>query len=149
LKLLWVEPDPEDACLLAEAMEELESTGRWAHWMPISAVRLEALEDALACLSDARYDAILLNPELSEGPPPFQAFLQIRATAPNTPILILVNAEDDSLAASFLRHGAQDVLLKPEIEGLPLARAIHNSIERQRNVVSCPNCAAKAAMLAD
>ena len=141
LKLLLLEPDSDDACLLAEAIAEMDASGRWVRWMPIDTLRLESLEDSLACLRETQFDAVLLNPRLPEGPAAFQAFLEIRAAAQHTPILVLTNDDDDSLAACFLRNGAQDVLLKRELDSLPLARAIRNAIERERMPAPCPSCA--------
>ena len=46
--------------------------------------------------------------------------------------MVLADEPDENLANRLLREGAQDVLLKSELECAPLARAIRYAIERQR-----------------
>lgn len=55
-----------------------------------------------------------------------------RAAAPDTPMVILAEEEDDALAVDALRQGAQDFLAKPRLDGASLARSVLFSIERHR-----------------
>ena len=45
---------------------------------------------------------------------------------------MLADQPDENLANRLLRDGAQDVLLKSELECTPLARSVRYAIERQR-----------------
>jgi two-component system, cell cycle response regulator len=55
-----------------------------------------------------------------------------RAAAPDMPMVILAEREDNTLAIDALRHGAQDFLAKPELDHARLVRSLLFSIERHR-----------------
>lgn len=50
------------------------------------------------------------------------------------PILVLTGLDDEEIAIAALREGAQDYLVKGEIQRTWLARAINYAIERQQNL---------------
>jgi sigma-B regulation protein RsbU (phosphoserine phosphatase) len=54
----------------------------------------------------------------------------VRACAPLLPIIVLTGAHDEQLAIEALKRGAQDYLLKTEIDGRMLAREIRYAVER-------------------
>jgi DNA-binding NarL/FixJ family response regulator len=64
----------------------------------------------------AEFDAILLNLSLPDGDTLLATFGKIQAAAVSRPILILADSGDENLAHTLLRHGAQDVLVKSQIE---------------------------------
>jgi DNA-binding NarL/FixJ family response regulator len=136
LKLLVVEDDPEDEQLICEALVEIEEDRLWINWYFASIVPVDRLEDALCCLASDSFDAILLNLSLPDSPALLESFLEVSACTSSTPILVLADEPDECLANRLLREGAQDVLVKSEIECLPLARAIRFAIERQRRLES-------------
>ena len=62
-----------------------------------------------------------------------RAYLQAaRAAAPDTPMVILVESEDELLAVEALRQGVQDFLDKEHLDRRALVRALRYSIERHR-----------------
>jgi diguanylate cyclase (GGDEF)-like protein len=62
-----------------------------------------------------------------------RAFVQAaRAAAPDTPMVVLAECEDEALAVEALRQGVQDFLDKEHLERTALARALRYSIERHR-----------------
>ena len=132
LKLLLVEDMLEDEQLLCEALLEIEENRLWCNWRSSSVVPVDRLAAALDCLGRASFDAILLNLSLPDSSPLLDTFLNVNACAADTPILILFDQPDENLANRLLREGAQDVLVKAEVECAPLARAIRYAIERQR-----------------
>lgn len=131
LKLLIVEDSLEDEQVLCEALLEIEENRLWSNWRSSSIVPVDRLADALDCVRRESFDAILLNLSLPDSPSPLGSFLDLSACAGSTPILVLADDPDDSLANRLLRQGAQDVLVKSELECVPLARAIRYAIERQ------------------
>jgi CheY-like chemotaxis protein len=154
LKLLIVEDSLEDEQLLSEALLEIEENRLWCNWRTSAIFPVERLADAIDALTCERFDAILLNLSLPDSPTLLDSFLEVRACARDTPILVLADDADDHLANRLLRDGAQDVVVKSEMECLPLARAIRFAVERQRRAsylaVGMPTVAAsKPAMLAD
>ncbi len=132
LKLLLVEDDLEDEQLLCEALIEIEENLLWCNWRNAAVVQVDQLTDALDCLRAERFDAVLLNLSLPDSPSLLNTFLETRACAEGAPIIVLADEEDEHLANRLLRSGAQDVLLKTELECAPLARAVRYAIERQR-----------------
>jgi PleD family two-component response regulator len=138
LKLLVIEDDLEDEELLCEALIEIEEHRQWCNWRTASIVQVEQLSDALECLGQERFDAVLLNLSLPDSPVLLDSFLEVNACAHGTPIVVLADEEDENLANRLLREGAQDVLQKSELECAPLARSIRYAIERQRRTDALP-----------
>jgi DNA-binding NarL/FixJ family response regulator len=153
IKLLIVEDDLEDEQLLCEALLEIEENRLWSNWRSSSIVAVDQLSDAAACLRNQAFDAVLLNLSLPDSPSLLDSFLNIRAAAGAAPILVLADVPDDYLANHLLREGAQDILIKSELDCAPLARAIRYAIERQRRLraafVPAPSPVREPAMLAD
>jgi two-component system cell cycle response regulator len=55
-----------------------------------------------------------------------------RAVAPDTPMVVLAEDEDELLAVEALRQGVQDFLDKQHLDRLALVRSLRYSIERHR-----------------
>jgi len=134
LKLLLVEDDLEDEQLISEALIEIEEQRRWNNWRTSSIVHVEQLADAVECLRQERFDAVLLNLSLPDSPALLDTFLEVTACAQDSPIIVLADEEDENMAHRMLREGAQDVLLKPELDCAPLARSLRYAVERQRRM---------------
>jgi two-component system cell cycle response regulator len=89
------------------------------------------LELAAERLSSEPADVLLL--EFGPGQRQGRIFVQAaRAAAPDTPMVILAESEDESLAIEALRQGAQDFLTKDKLDRAVLVRALRYSIERHR-----------------
>jgi two-component system cell cycle response regulator len=62
-----------------------------------------------------------------------RAYLQAaRAAAPDSPMVVLAESEDELLAVEALRQGVQDFLNKEHLNRFALVRALRYSIERHR-----------------
>ena len=131
VKLLLVEDDLEDESLIREALIEIEEHQQWGKWCTCDLVHVDQLADALDCIRDQHFDAILLNLSLPDVPSPLDTLLEVQVCANGTPIIILADADDPPLAQRLIREGAQDVLVKTEMECMPLARAVRYAIERE------------------
>lgn len=153
LKILLVEDDLEDEQLLGEAFIEIEENRQWCNWRGASIVQVEHQADAIDCLRRGAFDIVLLNLSLPDSPTLLDSFLAVHANAGGVPIVVLADHADENLAHRLLREGAQDVLVKPELECPLLARSIRYAVERQRQMVPLSASElrphAKAAMLAD
>ena len=89
------------------------------------------LKLAAECLSDAEMDIMLLDmgPRRQQG----SAFVRAaRAAAPDMPIVVLSESEDEAFAVEALRQGVQDFLPKEQLDRAALVRALRYSIERHR-----------------
>ena len=132
LNLLLAEDSLEDEQLLCEALIEIEENRQWCNWTASSIVNVDNLADALDCLRQHWFDAILLNLSLPDSPALLDTFLEANASARGAPIVVLADQDDPHLANRLLREGAQDVLVKTELECVHLARSLRYAIERQR-----------------
>jgi len=150
LKLLLVEDDLEDEQLVCEALLEIEENRQWSNWRTSNIVPVDHLSDALDCLRTDSFDAILLNLSLPDSPVLLDTFFDIRTCLEGTsgsacaPIVVLADEPDGHLANRLLREGAQDVVVKSELDCAPFARAIRYAVERQRRV-----CAFRTSALID
>jgi light-regulated signal transduction histidine kinase (bacteriophytochrome)/CheY-like chemotaxis protein len=89
------------------------------------------LDEALSHLEQESFDVLLLDLGLpdSQGLATFQ---DVYARSPKIPIIICSGAADEELAVEAVAHGAQDYLVKGQIDGSRLKRAIRYAIERKR-----------------
>jgi len=78
---------------------------------------------AVEKLKEQRFDAILLDLNLPDGHG-LDCFYSIRALFPHIPILIVTGIEDQQLAIEAVNAGAKDYLIKSELTGGVLVRAI-------------------------
>jgi DNA-binding NarL/FixJ family response regulator len=134
IKLLLVEDDLARERLFPEALIEIEENRQWCNWRTASVLHVEQLEEALGCLRDTWFDLVLLNLSLPDSPVLLDSFRKVRDCARSAPIVVLADEEDANLANLLLREGAQDVLLKSEMDGAMLARCLRYAIERQHRI---------------
>jgi len=132
--LLLVEDDPEDEEFLRQVVGEIIESPEWPNWHTCELVPAATLAEGLEFLREGLFDAILLNLSLPDGENLLATFSTVQSWAAGRPILILADWEDEDLAHTLLRNGAQDVLVKSQIESDVLARALRYAIERQRRV---------------
>ena len=88
------------------------------------------LGDALARLGAGGIDVILLDLTLpdSDG---LATVHRVREAAGGVPIIVLTGVADAGMATAAVQAGAQDYLVKAEIEGRVLIRVMHYSVERR------------------
>src|ERR1700682_4479631 len=121
--LLLVEDNHGDARLLREMFNEpgLQET---------ELTHVECMGDAEQLLAASPVDIILLDLGLPDAQG-LEAVRRARAAAPNIPLVVLTALDDESLATRALQEGAQDYLIKGQIETRGLLRALHYAIERK------------------
>lgn len=144
IRVLLVDGGVEDSRWVQDLLLDFSETryggGQWM--TGIDVFHLQRLEESLLLLSDQTekgaeavdpVDAVLLNPSLPDsfGLP---SLLKLQAAAPRVPVLILSDIDDPDLALSMIRAGAQEFLVKTELDCMPLARSLRLAIERQRTV---------------
>ena len=124
LKVLLVEDNAGDARLLRE-MFITERPGS------IELTHLMRMSDALAHLAKGGVDIVLLDMGLPDGHG-LDTVRRARAVAPDVPLIVLTGLDDEALAAEAMKEGAQDYLIKGQIENRALPRALRHAIERHR-----------------
>ena len=81
-------------------------------------------------LAEHVVDIILLDLGLPDAQG-LGAVRRAHAAAPRIPLVVLTGLDDESLAAQALQEGAQDYLIKGQIEARGLLRALRYAIERK------------------
>jgi PleD family two-component response regulator len=129
--VLLAESGTEDTLFLREVLTDLDGSRCWSDWVHLETSHATTWADAEAILVTNPVDILLLNPDLrdSQGA---ETFRKVQATAPHVPVILLVDPSATSLAEHMVREGAQDFLVKKEVDCAPLARAIRNALERHR-----------------
>jgi DNA-binding NarL/FixJ family response regulator len=136
LKLLLIEDDLEDENLIREALIEVEENRQWGRWNSCYLAHADRLSEALDYLAGEQFDAVLLNLTLPDAGPLLPAFQSVLSASNTSPIVILADEDDPGMAQRLIREGAQDVVVKAELECTPLARSIRHAIERHRRCSS-------------
>jgi len=122
MAVLVIEDNRGDARLLREMF-----TDPLSHDATI--VHVETMAAAEEYLRQQAVDVILLD----LGLPDVQglgAVRRARAAAPRVPVVVLTGLDDETLAGQALQEGAQDYLIKSEIEVRGLLRALRYALER-------------------
>jgi diguanylate cyclase (GGDEF)-like protein len=89
------------------------------------------LDLAAERLSSEPADILVVG--LCSGPGQGATFVQAaRSAAPDVPMIILADGENDSLAIEALRQGVQDFLPKDSLDRETLVRSVRYSMERHR-----------------
>jgi PAS domain S-box-containing protein len=124
IHVLLVEDDPGDARLLREMLRESPS-------LAVEVVHVERLDAAREHLRRSRVDVVLLDLALpdSQGLATVAAMLEL---APAIPVIVLTGLRDEEVAVAAMRDGAQDYLIKGDIDARALTRMIRYACERKR-----------------
>lgn len=126
MKILLVEDNLGDAELLQEILSEFgEEQFTFAHVWRVS--------EALKQLVQTEFDVVLLDLSLPDSWG-LETLMQVQTQAPTIPVVILTGSQDEEQAIEAVRKGAQDYLLKGQLVGALLVRAIHHAIERNRTL---------------
>ena len=124
INVLLVEDNPGDARLLREALAGTDS-------LRFRLLHVERLGDAVANLNEGNCDVVLLDLSLPDGHG-LESIARCHAAAPKVPVVVLTGLDDEALALKAVREGAQDYLVKGQVDGNLLVRAMRYAIERKR-----------------
>jgi len=124
INVLLVEDNPGDARLIEQMLSETGGVSFDLEWV-------ERLSEGLERTSAGDIDVVLLDLSLpdSQG---LDTFTSAYAHAPQVPIILLTGLDDEESAVRAVREGAQDYLVKGQVEGDLLVRAIQYAIERKQ-----------------
>lgn len=93
--------------------------------------QVAGIGEAIRRLGEDHFDAVLLDLAMSDGQG-LEALIRLHDQAPDVPIVVLTGIDDDALAVRALKAGAQDSLVKTQVDGNLLIRAIRYAIERHQ-----------------
>jgi diguanylate cyclase (GGDEF)-like protein/PAS domain S-box-containing protein len=121
--LFLVEDNPGDARLLREMLSD--------HGSPETELtHVACMGDAEKHLAQQAVDIILLDLGLPDAHG-LDAVRRARSAAPHVPLVVLTGLDDESVATQALQEGAQDFLIKGQIDGRGLIRALRYAVERK------------------
>ena len=123
-KVLLIEDNPGDARLIGEMLAEVRST-------VFDLERTERLSAGLKRLAEGGIDVVLVDLSLPDSRG-LNTFGRVQAQSPQVPIIVLTGLDDEMLAVKAVRQGAQDYLVKGQVDGNLLVRALRYAIERKR-----------------
>jgi len=124
IRILLVEDSAADVLLMKEALGDMSC-------LRFQITETQTLEAARSALAAEAFDIVLLDLGLpdSRGLDTFRSF---RESAEVIPVLIITALEDETLAIQAVQLGAQDFLVKSEVQRSLLGRFIRFAIERHR-----------------
>ncbi|MFL5806788.1 MAG: response regulator [Roseiflexaceae bacterium] len=123
LKILLLEDDPGIVEFLEVILAETSAGFQLTHVL--------RLADALQRLSSATFDVVLLDLGLEDSQG-IDTLVKLYAHAPATPIVVLTGLNDEQLGTRLLQEGAQDYLIKGQVDGPTLSRSMRYAVERKR-----------------
>ena len=127
--VLLIEDNPAHSLLVMELVEGVEKTGR-----PVPSLAWESvttLKKGLARLAEGGVDLVLLDLGLPDSRG-LDTFLKAFDQNPAVPYVIISGYDDEELAIQAVREGAQDYLVKSELNGSLLIRTMLYAIERKQ-----------------
>ncbi|WP_310481702.1 ATP-binding protein, partial [Chamaesiphon sp. VAR_48_metabat_403] len=128
IHVLLLEDNLAEARLLQEIFKGTVSS-------QFSLTHVKRLGDAITQLKSNSFDVALLDLTLpdSDGLGSLDALIH---DAPDLPIVVLTSTNDDELALDAVRHGAQDYLVKRQVNLDILVRSVRYAIERKQAAVA-------------
>ena len=124
IRVLLVEESSSDEVNLDSVLDQVQESG-------VILERVDSLNQALERLSQGGIDLLMLDLDLPDGGD-IGTFERAHAFAPDVPIIVLTRVEDQDMALSLVKAGAQDYLVKGETPPHVLVRAIQYATERKR-----------------
>lgn len=122
IRVLLVEDSPSDLVLVRELFAD----------SPDTSFKLEhttRLADALRLLKEEAFDIVLLDLGLpdSQG---VETFVKLHEQRPDVPIVVLTSSDDETTGEETIQGGAQDFLVKKQIQANLLRNSVRYSIMR-------------------
>jgi PAS domain S-box-containing protein len=123
-RVLLIEDNPGDARLMREYLNDPAGAS-------FVLDHVTALADGLARLAQGGIDLVLLDLSLPDSPMP-ETFRRTHSAAPEVPIIVMSGLDDERFAMQTVQEGAQDYLVKGQVEPRLLVHAMRYAIERKR-----------------
>jgi phosphoserine phosphatase RsbU/P len=126
IRALLIEDNPGDARLILEMLRD--AAGGHAN---VDFIHVDRLAAGLERLSQRDLEVVLLDLSLpdSQG---FATFDAVHVHAPDVAVVVLSGLDDQTLAVAAVHAGAQDYLVKGQVDGDAILRSMRYAIERQR-----------------
>ena len=131
IKVLLIEDNQGDAELVSALATNIKD-------IKLDIRHVDRLSSALEFLENESFDLVLSDLGLSDSQG-IETFIKIHTASPDVPIILLTGISDKELAATAVRSGAQDYMLKGEIDSSLLLKSIQYAIERHEMMMELRN----------
>ena len=121
LRLLLVEDDDGDALLVEELLADCGE--------PFATARVTSIGAAVGVAQD--YDCALVDLGLPDAQG-IEAIVRLRDGSPDLAIVVLTGLDDRERGMAAVGAGAQDYLVKGQVDGFGIAKSVRFAIERRR-----------------
>jgi diguanylate cyclase (GGDEF)-like protein/PAS domain S-box-containing protein len=130
-KILLIQDDPSDAKVVQEALINSTDELFQVEWVRSCSEGLERLagEGEPEWNRANGIDAVLVDLSLPDTQG-IETLDRLFLAAPQIPILVLADSQDDKIGELAVEHGAQDYLLKAHLDSYLLPKALHSMVER-------------------
>src|ERR1700730_14230742 len=122
IKVLLVEDNLGDARLLKEYLKEQEGC-------LFELIHVDRLSEALRVLGVESFGIVLLDLSLPDAQG-LDTIRRLHSHAEHVPIVVLTGLNDEEVALAAVEQGAQDYLIKGQVDGSLLARSLRYAIQR-------------------
>lgn len=128
LDILLIEDDPGDVTIFEESIKSAHTRGEFPSFKLICK---GTMRDTIDFLSSHSPSLVIIDLTLPDcyG---FESFQSVRHLVPNTPIVVMTSEECAQLGLRSVRSGAQDYLIKGNVEPTALPRILLYAVERQK-----------------
>jgi DNA-binding NarL/FixJ family response regulator len=126
IRALLIEDNPGDARLIREMRR-----GAAGAPVVVEVAHADRLVLGLEQLTKQVTNVVLLDLTLP-GSQGFETFTSLHTHAPDVAIVVLSGLDDETLAVPAVQEGAQDHLVKGQVDGGAILRSMRYAIERQR-----------------
>jgi len=124
IRVLLIDDNPNDGRLIREMLSKSREVSFDVQWE-------EDLQSGLHRLSRGGVDVLLLDLGLPDSKG-LDTFHRSRPVADRVPIVVLTDLNDETVAVQAVQSGAEDYLVKSELDGSWLGRSLRYAIERTR-----------------
>lgn len=124
IKVLLIEDNPADAALVEAMLDDQKRAAFDLEWKDTLSAGLKSLAEG------KRTDVVLLDLMLPDSRG-LESFIRVQSHSPAVPVVVMTGLDDEALAFSAVRQGAQDYLVKGQADATRLAIAIRYAIARR------------------
>ena len=125
IRVLLIEDSESDADLIGIYLEDVTTAD-------FHVKASETLAEGLDQIASFDVDVVLLDLSLPDSFG-IETVVRVLDVAPTIAIIVLTGLDDEKKALEAMQVGAQDYLVKGQIDGILLSRTIQYSIERQKS----------------
>ncbi len=120
-KILIIEDDERFARVLSKQLEKNN----------YEVFHCGSLSDFLKTVKERKFDLMLLDLGLPDSSG-LETYEKVSGELSNVPVVVLTGLDDEGIAISAVKKGAQDYLVKGEVDNRTLLRSLEYAIERSR-----------------